>query len=434
MDYNFEADSKNYAMAMSTRMRGDIGWMLVGRFVNAISLWCVVIALAHLGSAEMLGRYTYALALIAPLVMFSRLNLRVFMVTDVERRFHARDYLSTRLVTNALVLICVVVLVGFQNMEPLLAGTVLSVMVFKLAESSSDFYHGQMQLRELIRPFAMSLALHGVVCLAAFTIALVVFDSLIAGALLTAVGWVFLLYGYDRPQASGSDGKQLRITFARVPSVMKSCLLLGVLMGLLSLRINLPVYFIKGEFGLEDLGLYSAAAYFLLIGNLIATSVMEVSLPRLARARVEQGRREVGRLSLSILALLLGMGGIGICLALLFGEWAMLMIYGEPYAQAGGLLVLFAIAVTISFAAQLLGSLLTIRRLFAYQILANLTGIFTIALVCEFSLPPYGLIGAGMAIIAGNLALLLVNALSVLSFRKTIFPAHPLNTSDGSSP
>lgn len=415
-------------------MRGDIAWMLAGRMVAAASLWLVVIAIAQLGSREMLGQYSYALALVAPLVMFSRLNLRVFMVTDVAGQFRPGDYLTTRIAANVAVLILVLALVWLRGLGATAAAVVIAVALYKLAESTSDFYHGVMQSQQRMRPFAVSLVLHGLVCLASFVAGLILWQSVLAGALMTAAGWLALLYVYDRPRARAIMPSPIELRAGAIVPVVKACLLLGVIMGLIALRINLPVYFVEARFGFDDLGLYSAAAYFLLVGNLIVTSVLEVAMPRLARARVAQGSGDFGRLLGKVLLLLVAVGATGVAAAVCCGEWLMGVIYGAPYAQTGPLLIWFAAAVTVGFVAQALGALLTVARRFHYQVAANVVSIAVIAAVCGPALAGHGLTGAGMAVLAGSLALLLVNALSVLRCRDAIFRAAPVAAAEGASP
>src|SRR6266849_2996333 len=85
--------------ARTTPLRNNIFWILLGRGVQAASQWGILIVLAKLGSVEMIGRYTLALAITAPVILFFELKLREVQASDANDRHHFREYLSLRSLT-----------------------------------------------------------------------------------------------------------------------------------------------------------------------------------------------------------------------------------------------------------------------------------------------------------------------------------------------
>src|ERR1035441_6235529 len=81
-------------LAMSLR-QGFIA-TFAGNLVFAAGQWAVLSLIARLGDAEMLGEYALALAVATPVAMFSHLNLRAVLATDMERRHPFGDYLAVR--------------------------------------------------------------------------------------------------------------------------------------------------------------------------------------------------------------------------------------------------------------------------------------------------------------------------------------------------
>ena len=115
-----------------------------------------------------------------------------------------------------------------------------------------------------------------------------------------------------------------------------------------------------------------------------------------------------------ILALLLSCGVVAIVASHFLGEMILTLVYGAQYAPMAGLLTLLAISVTVGFAAQLIGSLLTVARLFTWQVAANVVCLVAVSIACWMLVGDYGPMGAGLAIIAGNFALLAVNLFSII--------------------
>ena len=67
-------------------LRKNFFWMISGRIGFAVSQWLVVVFIARLSSPEKLGEFTYAIAVTSPVIMFTELNMRAYMVTDAQEK------------------------------------------------------------------------------------------------------------------------------------------------------------------------------------------------------------------------------------------------------------------------------------------------------------------------------------------------------------
>src|SRR5437764_11372372 len=96
-----------FAMPAAASLRSNFAWTFAGNAVYAAGQWTILSLFAKLGNSEMLGQYALALALTAPVLMFSQLNLRAVMATDVAEKHRFGDYLAVRLGATGLGLIAV---------------------------------------------------------------------------------------------------------------------------------------------------------------------------------------------------------------------------------------------------------------------------------------------------------------------------------------
>ena len=67
-------------------------WAVAGNATYAASQWGVLVALAKLGTPELVGQFAFALALTSPLVLFSQLNLRAVQATDAKHEYEFAEY------------------------------------------------------------------------------------------------------------------------------------------------------------------------------------------------------------------------------------------------------------------------------------------------------------------------------------------------------
>ena len=82
----------------------------MGTAVAAASRWGIVVVLARLGDAGMVGQVMLAVAICAPVAAVADLGLTVAQVTDAKREYRFGQYLGLRLVTA---LLAVLTVLGF---------------------------------------------------------------------------------------------------------------------------------------------------------------------------------------------------------------------------------------------------------------------------------------------------------------------------------
>ena len=75
------ADGGNPSLSTS------FAWSLTGNMVYAASQVGVVAVLANLASPTTVGRYALGLAIVTPVLLFAKLQLRSVLATDVRRDY-----------------------------------------------------------------------------------------------------------------------------------------------------------------------------------------------------------------------------------------------------------------------------------------------------------------------------------------------------------
>jgi O-antigen/teichoic acid export membrane protein len=405
-------------------LRGAFAATFAGNVAFAASQWAALSLIARLGSAEMLGEYALALAIATPVALFSHLNLRAVLATDVERRHPFGDYLTVRLGTVALGVLAVafLALAGGYSWR---VGTVMAAAGLVLgADNISDIYYAVMQRRDRMDQIARSTAARGALSVAALGLVLWLTHSLLAAVAAQAAGRIAVLLAYDRPV--GSAGESMARSGPRVQAgILVVALPLGIVLMLLSLAGSLPRYAIERRFGMAALGAFAAPASLMGVGSTVVNALGQAATPRLARYFSQGDRPRFRRLALQLTgaAGLLGAAGIGV--ALTMGRFALTLLYGRAYAAYGSLLVWLMAAALVSYAAGALGYVITGARAFTAQAplfaaVAASSGIASWLLV-----PRMGLEGAAVALGASSLVQA-AGSLLILAraWRGRPFPAH----------
>lgn len=389
-------------LATPLSLRRNFSWTFAGNLVYAASQWGILVVIARLGTPEMVGQFALALAVTAPVVMFANLQLRAVQATDARRAYDFSDYLGLRLLTTAaaLALIALIALLSGYRAETALV--ILFVGLAKGCEALSDVIFGLLQQRERMDRIAKSLMIEGPATLVVMAAVLALTHSVAAAAAAMALVWLLQLVLYDarsaarllraRPRPRWHGPTLRRLAWLALP--------LGVTMLLISLNANIPRYVMERAWGEAELGIFAALAYLIVAGNTVVGALGQAASPRLA-AHYAGGRARAFR---GLLLKLVGMGALlgaaGVTVALLLGEPLLALIYGPAYAAHADVFVLVMLAGGIGYVSSFLGYGMTAARFFRAQapLFAAVVAVTTLAALAL--IPPLGMRGAALALIA----------------------------------
>jgi O-antigen/teichoic acid export membrane protein len=353
---------------------------VLGNAVYAGCQWAMLVALAKLGSRAMVGQFVFGLAVTAPVFIFANLQLRTVQATDARREYRFGHYLALRLTTTGLALLFLVGLLLAGGYPAGAAPVILVIGLAKAFESVSEAYYGLLQQHERMERIAKSLMLRGPLSVLALAGGVYLTGSVLGGVIGLAAAWALLLALYDAP--SGAWLQRLRP--AGRPEGLAPCwewpalarlawlaLPLGVVMMLFSLNANIPRYFVEHYLGEEDLAVFAAMAYLMMVGNQVVTnSLGQSASARLARYYAAGDRRAFWRLVGQLLAFGAALGVAGVLVAWVAGREILTLLYRPEYAEQPGVFTLLMVAAGLGYITSMLAYAATGARRMRSQTVA----------------------------------------------------------------
>lgn len=400
--------------------RRNFSWSALGNATYAISQWAVVIVLAQLGTASDVGWFALGLAITAPIVLLSGLQLRAVYATDARARFEFGEYLTLRLMTTAAAMFVIVVVATTIGSSSDVVTVIVMVGVAKAFEGVSDAFYGVMQRRERMDRLSMSLMLRGLGSLIVVAASMSVTGDVVVAAAGYASAGAIVLFAFDIPVARQLLGLTRHVSAMptrpgpETLKLAKTAFPLGIVMFLISVNVNIPRYFVEGALGSTSLGYFAAIGYLYVGGNTLMVAVGESVAPKMSRLYLSdrlQYRRLLGRLVL--LAAAVGAGAIAV--AWLFGTPLLRLLYGPAYAERADVLVWLMASAALGFVSSMLSFGLTAARAFVIQVpLFMSVAVATLGL-SWILIPRFGLHGAAYALLA---AAALQLALTTAAYRE----------------
>ena len=388
-------------------LRANFQWTFAGNVIYAACQWGMLSVLAKADSPAVVGQLALALAIAAPIFMFTNLQLRAVQATDASSEFEFADYFTLRLLASFGGFLAIIVLAAFLHYDRATRLVVVLVGVSKMVESLSDVIAGFLQKHERLDQVAISLITRGILSLTAFGLVFLMTRDLVAAVLSLVLVWSLVLFFYDLTRVSAlvslggnlftSRSKELgRLLAVSAP--------LGLVMTLISLTQNIPRYSVAKYLGEGELGIFASMAYVLVTVNLVANALGQSATARLARmfaAGDTPGfKKTIMKLALFGLVTL----GISTTLALLCGRALLTALYRPEYAREVAVFAIMMLTAGVGAIGSFFGYGMTAARSFRAQV--PIIGMSTaVAAGLSFLLVPrMGLMGAAVALLLSAVA------------------------------
>jgi oligosaccharide repeat unit polymerase len=381
-------------------MRVNISWTLVGNLVFALSQWLMLAGIARELSATDVGAFSLAASIVAPVLVFTQLQLRIVLATDVRYRYRFADFLVLRGWTTLLMLATVLGVTQVTSYASTTDEVILLFAAAKAFDAGADILYGYHQRLEHMRAMAIGQIVNGVLSVIPFLWVIVATRSLRWAMVAYAAGSAAALFGWAAPVTIAvrrRTSQEPRDQPPRQVELLRKAAPLALVLLLAALSASIPRFFVESELGTRELGVFGAVSYLIIAGANVINSVGNAISPRLARYYVDG---EAARFRTLVLA----STGVGAALALLgalvswiVGGRLLDLLYTAEYAGSGGLLTALSLAAVLGFAASFAVGAATAAQRFHSQLPVFVLVCLVGTVACAVLVPSHGLMGAAMA-------------------------------------
>lgn len=404
-------------------LRVGFSWSVVGWVGYAGCQWLMLSVMAKLGNPTVVGQFAFALALSAPVFMFTNLNLRVVQSTDALNQYSFSDYSALRLIGSSSAFMVVAAISFFLKLPWPAFVVVLLVALFKFLESFGDLVAGLLQKLEQLERVAVAILLRGAISIGVFAVTFAIWRSLPVSLLAWVVCAALVITSYDfrvaRRLGSFNRGK-LGLQWAQLKSLAIVSLPLGLVSTITSFNTNIPRYAIQHVLSVADLGIFASIAYPVTIATIVSNSLGQSALARLSRLFAEGRIKEFKQLVLKLIGFGVGLGILAVCMVLAWGNSLLAVLYTPEYAKQGHLFALLALIAALNCVGCFLTYALTAARQFTVQLPISIMCMLSTFLGSALLVPRYHLVGAGLALL-GSACLLI--AATALMLKRSVFLA-----------
>jgi len=399
----------------SNSIKNNFMWILVGNILYALSQWLIISLMSKFGDIEMVGEYTLALAITAPIFLLMNFNLRSMQATDQNNELSFIHYYSFRNLTSLTAFFLIFVFLLFVDYSITTTSAIVLVAIIKAIESQSDVVFGYFQKIEKMKFISLSKIIKGILNVLTLSIVLLTTNNLLVALICMLSANTLILVSFDIKNLYKNGVKKIKLkdlfrlknnkkTFA---SIIVMGIPLGISSMLDSLTINSQRYIIESTFSISEVGYYSSIAYLMVFGHTIVGALAHAVLPRLAKYFMNDLKQYIN----SIILLTLGgvlLGTVLVTISYFLGDTILILLYTEEFASYSNIFVVIMFAASVWYLVGFLNTALLATRSFNFQLPVYFLSFLVTFILTILLSNRFGLIGASYALLGGMITRLLI--------------------------
>ena len=408
-------------------LRENFFWIFLGSAFYMFCQFGILVILNKKGSSSLVGQFSLAMAISAPITLFFNLQLRQLLSTDAIGKYSLGDYFMLRTIASILNFLVIASIAFYRIEDPAeIRAVIIIVGLFKTLETCSEIPFGLLQRFECVRFIAYSQIAKGFLILISTLISVMIFQSLVLCVAALALQQLIVFCLLDLRAAQRVKDRALaEVSFKadrllahewnmrRVLRLNLEALPLGFTAMFISLNINIPMYFLEQNLGLEILGIYTSLSYLIRSLQLISGSLGRAIAARLSTYYIS-GRVDLFfQLLAKMMLATIGIGLVGLVAAYFCSDFVLSLLFNDSYREYKSLFMLLLVNLVLVSMVVFLGNGLTAGRMLNAQPV-----IFGGAMVFCFVLsgwlvPRYGMMGAAYSACMTSLFQLFASAVGI---------------------
>lgn len=371
-----------------------IKWLLGGSVVYAVSQWLVLVILSQFFTKNDLGSYFFALAIVAPLALLFSLKLPNLVVVLDESLTKQKSIFFCRFLLG-IVLIFFSYLFYFIFFDQNTSLMILtSVLIYKILEQNDDVIAAYFQKDFLFKNIFILKAWRSIIYLTLLLFfcwyANTIENVLVLATAFYSLFWFFRNRRYIQFTSFDHEKKYIIQYF-------KSGYHLALSSSISSLNVSGVRLYIGYILGNSALAIYGVISYTLTVFSVVVAALGQYFLPLFSRDKYNSKKFKTHIIKSQSAMFFIGC----LCVIISFyaGDFLLGLFYGEEYGNYGLYLCLIFIANIFKSSSALMGTAMTARNIYNFQLKFTIISLFFTVILVPFFVSKFDILGAFLAIV-----------------------------------
>lgn len=379
----------------------NIGYTFIGNVAFSLVKWLTLILIVRLTNPEDVGGYTFAMAITAPITLFTNMRIRLRYVVEDNLTFKNIRVLRNILNIISLLIILFIGLVIF----PTYLNYFVLVAFTKVLDLQSELYYAILHKKQNFKLISLMQIGKSIIIIVPFAIIVVITKNVNYGLLVQVISQFLWLVFVERKSIKYKDIESNETNKKLLFNIFLSGLPLGFVQMINSYNIMIPRYIIENFLSLKLVGVFASISYLLTIIDLFMNAISQNIIVRI---KSYVNKKEFIKLSkyinkdIFLYSIILGF--IVILPVIFLKDLLIGMIYGDFYKHYSNVLLIISFSIIFNFQSWMFDTVLMAFKAYKSQLIVSISTL-VISIISSLVLIKYfGIIGASFAIVVITLS------------------------------
>ncbi|WP_204176375.1 lipopolysaccharide biosynthesis protein [Mammaliicoccus sciuri] len=365
--------------------------------MNTLLQFIILVILSKNVGTNSVGLLTLGLAITAPILLLSRLNLRSAYSSDYKNEYSFNQYYTLRLLSTIIYIAISIILVKTFELDFYSEIFIILIIFWKGFESISDVIYAHFQKINSMKIIFNINLWKTILSITGFTAIIFVFKNVIYSFLfITFIHAFFIVIEQNKIQKELNIKIELNFKFL---NLLILTLPLGIAHFLTSMNVNIPRYILQYLGTTEQLGVYGSLFYLITAGSYIIISINNAILPEQAKKRYQNNFKEVYKIKKKLDIVIFMIMLPTILVAILFGDVIIGSIFNDEISKYKYELIVVTIVALFKYLNINMDNVFLTYQMYKVQLVLNVIYLVIVTILSIIFISYLNIIGAIFAVL-----------------------------------
>ncbi|QPW17801.1 MULTISPECIES: oligosaccharide flippase family protein [Staphylococcus] len=257
-----------------------IGTLMISNILFGFSQMIIIVFLNKYGGVSIVGQYTLALSIVAPITVFLNMGLNLHYNTS-KKEVNISDYLYIRYSTGILMVVISIITGILLDQGNYLILIIFMISILKFIESLFEINYAFLQKKEMHNLISYSKIIRSIIIIVWIVIISFLIDLNLIIMLTGFIIFSFIiLYSFDFKNVNKIKENR-SVSLVNIKQIIFSSIPLAISTFIDTLNVNFQRIVIERFISIEEVGIYASLTTIMVSGQLVLSAFLTYFLPKL---------------------------------------------------------------------------------------------------------------------------------------------------------
>ena len=197
--------------------KNEFIWNMLGSFIYAMFSAIILAICTRANSIEIAGIFSIAYATSCILNAIGDFGIRIYQVTDTNRKYTFSEYLSARIIAILIMVVFSIIFVVISGYSSTKLAICLILVLYRVIDNLSETYQAEFQMNNRLDIAGKSMVLRNSIAIIIFAIFDIITHNIVVASILMTIAnlIIFILYDMKKIKKFNSDKIKIKIKEAK---------------------------------------------------------------------------------------------------------------------------------------------------------------------------------------------------------------------------